>query len=102
MKLSDLSAEVIKKIKTVNYDSISEKHEGPWGWDGVFRYGNPEFMMMQDWPVLLPIGQEQHSNITVLRVLESKDGKTLTLFLKDTTFTNDPEWEMFDAGRLAI
>jgi hypothetical protein len=79
-----------------------EKDEGPWDWEGDFRYSNPEFIMAEGQPVLLPIDRDQHANITILRVVVSEDGKTLTVFLKDTTYVSDPESEYFDAGCLAI
>jgi hypothetical protein len=102
MKLAELSPEVIEKIKTIRYDRILEKHEGPWSWDSEFQYGDPEFMIIQNRPVLLPIDRKYHTHITVLRVVVSENDKALTLFLKDTTYTSDPEWENFDAGRIAI
>jgi hypothetical protein len=102
MKLADSSPEVIEKIKNLRYDQILEKHEGPWDWASEFKYGDPEFLMVQDWAVLLPIHQEHHSNISVLRTVMSENSGTLTLFLKDMTYVSDPEWENFEAGRVAI
>ncbi len=102
MKVADLSKEMIERIKTVRYDQILEKHEGPWGWDGQFKYDDPEFMTIEGWDVLLPLDKAQHSNITILRTAFSQDGQTLTLFLKDTAYNSDPRWEDFEAGRIAI
>jgi hypothetical protein len=38
MKLSDLSPEVLERIKSVRWDRIIEKHEGQEDWDSVLRY----------------------------------------------------------------
>jgi len=38
MKLSDLSAESLEKIKAVRWDRIIEKHEGTESWESVLRY----------------------------------------------------------------
>jgi hypothetical protein len=102
MKLADLSSDLIERIKGLRYDQILEKHEGPWGWDSVLEYYKPEFMRIAGRDVLLPVGQDQHPNMTAVRVIASEDGKALTLFLKDTTYTSDPELEWFEAGRIAI
>jgi hypothetical protein len=97
-----LSPEQIEKIKTIRYDRILEKHEGPWDYDGEFEYGHPEFMHFNGRSVLLPVEDEQHQNITMLRDAISADDLILTLFLKDTTYVSSPEDERYFAGRLAI
>jgi hypothetical protein len=102
MKLADLPPDIILKITSFRYDQILEKHEGPWRWSGDFQYGNPEIMLLNGYHVLLPIHQDQHPNITALRIVPSADGKTLTLFLKDTTYVEDSNYDWVDAGRLAI
>ena len=103
MKLCDLPAATIVRIRRVRYDSFIEKHEGPWDWDGVFRYGDPEFLRVENrFDVLLPIDKAQHPNITVVRCTVASDGSSLTLFLKDTTNCWDTRYERFDAGRVAI
>jgi hypothetical protein len=103
MKLSDLSPETRARIGKVRYDSFFEKHEGPWDWDGDFRYGNPEFLRIEDrYEVLLPVDQEAHRNLTVLRCHVSDDASCLTLFLKDTSYVTDPKFEKFETGRLAV
>lgn len=52
--------------------------------------------------MLLPIDQKQHQNITILRsAIDNKD-KLLTIFLKDTTYVEEPELEHFTAGFIAI
>lgn len=102
MKLADLPTEVVARIQSLNYDRILEKHEGPWRWADEFRYGKPEILLLDGRDVLLPIEQEQHPHITLLRSIVSSDGRTLTLFLKDTTYTGGSEDDWLDAGRLAI
>ncbi|MEO8394496.1 MAG: hypothetical protein ABI700_15995 [Chloroflexota bacterium] len=102
MKLADLSTETIERIKAVRFDRILEKHEGSWGWDAQFKYGDPEFMTIEGLAVLLPIDKDQHPNITILRTAMCQDKQTPTLFLKDTTYVSDPRWEDFEAGRIAI
>ncbi|MFM7447637.1 MAG: hypothetical protein ACKO24_03435 [Leptolyngbyaceae cyanobacterium] len=98
MRLADLSPETLEKIKTIRWDRIIEKHEGPEDWESVFQYSEPEFMIIDGHPVLLPIERSHHSNITILRTLWSADGQSLTLFLKDTTYDDDP----FMSGYLAV
>ena len=98
MKLADLSPETREKIKTMRYDRIYEKHEGPERWEYDINEEWVEFIEMGGYNILLPIGKEYHPNITLLRMVPSADGKTLTLFFKDTSFGH----EMFDSGFLAI
>ena len=98
MKVADLSNEALAKIKTVRWDRIIEKHEGPETWESELRYGEPEFIEIQGRWVLLPVEASRHQNITILRTIWSADGKSLTLFLKDTTFDDD----MFVSGYMAV
>jgi hypothetical protein len=65
MKLADLTSETLAKIKTVRWDRIIEKHEGPENWESVLRYRNPEFIMVEGRAVLLPVDKSQHSNIHI-------------------------------------
>jgi len=102
MQLVNMSPAVIAKIKSYRYDRILEKHEGPERWASVLQYYDPEFMVVNGYHVLLPIAREQHPNITILRCIVSHDGRTLTLFLKDTTYVTDPTDELFFAGRVAV
>lgn len=98
MKVAQLSEDTLAKIKTVRWDRIIEKHEGPEKWSSVFRYCEPEFMEVEGRWVLLPVEASQHQNMTVLRTIWSADGNSLTLFLKDTTFYDD--WDM--SGYMAV
>lgn len=97
MKLSNLSTEALEKIKSVRWDRIIEKHEGPEDWDSVLRYYEPEFMMIEGRFILLPVERSHHPNITILRCIWSADGKSLTLFLRDTTYDDDPFFSGFVA-----
>ena len=98
MKLADLTAETIEKIKTYRFDRMVEKHEGPEDWEAFFRYYNLEFLQLNGHDVLLPLDREHHPNIRLLRCIESTDGQSLTIFLKDITYGDDP----FCAGFLAV
>jgi len=98
MKIADLSSETLEKIKALRYDRIYEKHEGPWQWESEFEYGEPEFINMRGYEILLPIEKQYHPNITPLRVIPSADGNALTIFFQDISFGKD--W--FDSGFLAI
>src|ERR1041385_6315811 len=103
MKVAELPAELREQIGRMRYDQFLEKHEGPWGWEETFRYGSPEFLPLPDGrEVLLPIPQEDHKNITVLRHHVSEDGSSITIFLKDTTYLSDPGYEMFEVGRVVV
>lgn len=98
MKLADLSTKTLDKIKSVRWDRIIEKHEGPENWESVLRYYEPEFIEIEGRWVLLPVESSQHSNITILRTIWSADGNSLTLFLKDTTYDDDS----FFSGFMAV
>ena len=98
MKIAQLSEETLAKIKTVRWDRIIEKHEGPDSWDSIFSYCQPEFMEIEGRWILLPVEASHHQNMTVLRTIWSVDGNSLTLFLKDTTFYD--EWYM--CGYMAV
>lgn len=66
------------------------------------EYYEPEFMRIGEFDVLLPVEQRHHPHITVLRQVLSTDSDVLTLFLRDTTYVSGSDFEMFEAGRLAI
>src|SRR5689334_12018133 len=98
MKLSDLSKRTIAQIRKFKYDRIIEKHEGPWDWADVLDLYDPEFLDADGYAVLLPVGRKHHRSIKILRTIPSADGKTLTLFLSDSTHEAEP----FFSGRLAV
>lgn len=98
MKLADLSQDTLGAIKSVRWDRIIEKHEGPEDWESVLEWYDPEFMMIDGRPVLLPIDRTRHEQITILRTIWSDDGNSLTLFLKDTTYGD--EW--YASGFMAV
>ncbi len=98
MKLSDLSIEALEKIKLVRWDRIIEKHEGPETWKDVLRFEEPEFLEIEGYSVLIPVDKSHHPNITILRSILSGDKKSITLFLSDTTFEEDP----FFSGFMAV
>jgi hypothetical protein len=102
MRLADLSPQTLETIKSYRWDRIIEKHEGPETWSSVLKYYDPEFMAIGEHYVLLPISQEHHDNITILRYIMAEDQSTLVIFLKDTTFVQDPKYELFSAGFVAI
>lgn len=102
IRLKNLSKDTIEKIKSYRFDRIIEKHEGPEDWSSMIKYHHPEFIEINKKPVLLPIDQEHHENITILRTITDKEEKTITVFLKDTTYVEDPEDEYFQAGFVAI
>ncbi|WP_232285814.1 hypothetical protein [Crocosphaera chwakensis] len=66
----------LSKIKTVRWDRIIEKHEGPEDWASVFRYSEPEFMQIEGRWVLLHVDSSSHDNITILRTIWSEDSNT--------------------------
>lgn len=102
LTIADLSAEVTAKIRQYQWDRIIEKHEGPEDWASVLDFSDPEFMLIADCAVLLPVERERHPHITILKSIISRDGDSLTVFLKDTTYFPDPEDEMFCTGRMAV
>jgi hypothetical protein len=123
LRLSDLPPETIARLKAYRYDEIIEKHEGPEGWEWFLRGPDDrpswlpeplpgarddykpdpaEFLRIAGRDVLLPVGRSHHPNITVLRAIVSDDGKSLTIFLKDTTHVASADEEFFSAGFLAV
>ena len=102
IQLKNLSKDTIEKIKSYRYDRIYEKHEGPEQWSYIIGRNDAEFIEIAGKPVLLPIEKEQHANITILRTIIDKEEKTIIVFLKDTTYVDDPEDEWFMAGFVAI
>ena len=102
MKIEDLSTGVIEKIKSYKYDRIIEKHEGPENWSSVLKYYNPEFIEANGYYVLLPVDRGHYLNITILRCIVSDNGDSLTIFLKDTTYIDNPDQEKFFAGFVVV
>lgn len=102
LTLADLSAEAVSKIRAYQWDGIIEKHEGPEDWNSTLDVYYPEFLSAAGFPILLPVGRERNPNITILRSIVSRDGDSLTVFLKDTTHYPDPEDELFWTGRMAV
>lgn len=124
LRLADLSPETIAKLKRFRYDRIIEKHEGPDSWEWQLRDPNErpswlpepaspdleddykpdpaEFLQIAGHDVLLPVGRSQHPNITIIRTIIGDDGNSLIIFLKDTTYVDDPQLEFFSAGFLAV
>ena len=101
MKLTDLAPETLERVRSCRWDRIIEKHEGPEVWGETLNYTDVEFLKLEGIWILLPVGREQHPNITVLRCLVSEDRSAVTLFLKDTTWA-DEGYERFTAGFLAV
>jgi hypothetical protein len=102
MKLADLSPTVLRCVRKLRWDRIIEKHEGPESWDAEFEYGDPEFIRLAGFDVLLPVNKKQHRNISLLRCIVGDSGRSLTLFLKDTTYSHSPDDPVFDAGFIAV
>ena len=104
MKFSNLFPQTLDKIKSYSWDRIIDKHEGPESWDWTMKYKDLEFIDINGYHVLLPVDKDQHLNITVLRLIESKDEKFLTIFFQDTTHVdtdNQREVELC-AGFMAV
>jgi hypothetical protein len=102
MKLADLSPQALEKIRRLRYDWLVSKHEGPFDWASELESADPEFLQINGHDVLLPVEKSRHPNITVLRCITGDGGRSLTLFLKDTTYVQDPRHEVWDAGFLAV
>ena len=102
MKLSSLALPILERVRAYKWDGIIEKHEGPFDYGESSRFSDPEFMEINGFNVLLPVGREHHPHISVLRCIESADRNTLTIFLKDTTYVKSPSREFLDAGYVAV
>ena len=99
MRLQDIPPEVRTRVAKFRWDRIIEKHEGPEDWSYDLKDDYVEFLTIDGFDVLLPIDKQNHANVTIDRCIESKDGKTLTIFLHDRTY--DMGMDML-AGRLAV
>ena len=102
MKFASLSVSTLDRLKKYKWDRIIEKHEGPWDYESVLSYADPEFIAVDGFDVLLPVERSHHPNISILRCIPSADGDTLTIFLKDTTYVETPQREFLDAGFVAV
>ena len=102
MNLASLSPATRERLNAWRWDRIIEKHEGPENWGDTLRYTDAEFMTIDGRDVLLPLDAEQRPNVTILRTIVSEDQRTLTIFLKDTTYVERPEDEFFMAGFVAV
>ena|SRR3712207_6367110 len=102
ISLSSLSPATRERLNGWRWDRIIEKHEGPEDWASTFRYTDAEFISIDGRDVLLPLDAEQRPNVTILRTIVSEDQRTLTIFLKDTTYVENPRDEVFMAGFVAI
>ena len=119
MSIDDLSVEVLERIVESRFDRIVEKHEGPFTWDWLLKKENqedsdnsisrlfpnydpvgatPEFLSVGGRWVLLPVGREQHRDITILHHFLSEDQHKLVVYLKNTTYGDG----IFDAGYVTI
>lgn len=81
-------------------DQRIERHEGPFSWEDKLNYYDLEFVDVNAKVVLLPLDRKHHPNLTVLRTIESADGKSLILFLQDTTYASG--FGLLDTGFLAL
>ena len=101
MKISELTEEVLERLKTRRFDRIVEKHEGPFDWGSQIEYELCNFVELNGQWVLLPIDAEQAPNVTQIHCYASADDQTWTLFLKDTTYFKGDD-EFWGAGYLAV
>jgi hypothetical protein len=95
MKFADLSSTALEKIQAVRWDRIIEKHEGPEDWKSVLKYHDVEFIEVAEHWILLPVERSSHPNIRILRSIWSESGNSVTLFLQDTTYDDDPFFSGF-------
>lgn len=98
MKVAQLSPSTRARLMKSRYDSIVEKHEGPFSWE--WTLDESEFLRVGDFDVLLPIDRRHQGNISIVRVIPSADGQSLTVFLKDTTYSQGDD--DFFAGFVAV
>ena len=71
MKLSELSTSTQELIKSVRWDRIIEKHEGPENWGSVLKYYEPEFLEIEGRWVLLPV-ERSHCSQAVFLVTQTE------------------------------
>jgi hypothetical protein len=102
MKLTDLSPSIMARLRQMLFDRFINKHEGPWDWDSVLDHHQPECLHLDGYNVLLPVPKDQHPNISLVRCIVGDFRNSLTLFLKNTTYAEDPRSDLFLAGFVAI
>ena len=100
MKLANLDNKIIEALKPKLFDLFIEKHDIVWSWGDFFD--SVDFIELSGYQVLLPIEEDRRPNVSVLRCIESKDEKTLTLFLRDTTYIEQPYREWAWTGFVAV
>lgn len=116
LTIDKLSPETTRKIESIRWDRIIEKHEGPFKWGNELdtqplrpemakhfpEYDpiaeTPEFLEIGSYDVLLPVGRKHHPNITILHYFFGQDLSKMVIYLKDTTYDDDP----FCSGFVAI
>ena len=86
MRLQSLPPDVRERLAKLRWDRIIEKHEGPEDWSYLLKDDYVDFLQIDGFNVLLPVFKDKHTNVTVDRCIVSNDGKTLTIFLRDTTY----------------
>ncbi len=94
MRLADLSPERRAWLARARWDRIIEKHEGPWDWRWDVEHDDPpeeraDFLTLGGYEVLLPVASAEHPKINALWILPSKDGRILTIYLKNMQWA---EW----------
>ncbi len=62
------------------------------------QYEDPEFIEIEGCAVLLPVDKPHHPNISIIRCIWSAGNNSVTLFLPDTTYEDDP----FFSGFMAV
>ena len=87
MRLADLSESDLAKIRARKFDQCLEKHEGPERWEAELRHGEVEFLEIAGRWILLPVPQDQHEKIRIVRLVVSEDGNTLTIFLRNAWYS---------------
>jgi hypothetical protein len=100
MTIDELPDETLDALGAWRCDWFVEKHEGPWRWKDLMSRAT--FLSLAGYDVLIPRPPKHRPNITVQRCIPSHDGNVLTVFLKDTTYVDQPDDEFLRAGFLAV
>ena len=92
MQPTDLPFEVKDYIKDYRIEMQSDTYEW-WVWELGLQYGCM-FMNFNGYDVLLPLPEEQRSNISLIWLVISPDNNLLMLYLEDTSFwvEEDSQW----------